>query len=354
MKKTLLYALSALILTFAAASCRQSDQYIALSGYAQGGVYSVKINMKGVKQRPEQVRDSVDKILSQVDFSLSGYNKSSLLSRFNAGETIFPDSIFIDIYNLSYKIYEQTQGGVDVSSAPLFDVWGFGFKSGQLPDDEAVLEAMKVSGMGRLCSDMRKCLGPDGSLSAASLLKESSDNLPQLNYNAIAQGYSCDIVADYLRSIGVKDMMVDIGEIYCEGVNPKGLQWTVGIDRPQDGNDVPGADLQAIFKVPSGPKGVVTSGNYRKFYQKNGKKYAHTIDPRTGRPVDHNLLSATVLASDATLADAYATYCMVLGLEEAREFISSNDDLEACLIYDDNGTFAVWTSDGFLLEEADR
>ena len=109
--------------------------------------------------------------------------------------------------------------------------------------------------------------------------------------------------------------------------------------------------MQGIFKVPDGPHGVVTSGNYRKFYIRDGKKYAHTVDPRTGYPVEHNLLSATIVASDAITADAYATYCMVIGLEQAKEFISSRSDLEACLVYDDGGVFRTWCSEGFVLTE---
>ena len=144
--------------------------------------------------------------------------------------------------------------------------------------------------------------------------------------------------------------MVDIGEIFCDGVNPSGQPWTLGIDRPTDGNNEIGVDIQGIFRVPAGPHGVVTSGNYRKFYVKGGRKYAHTIDPLTGYPVDHNLLSATIVAPDAMMADAYATYCMVIGLEAAQEFIESDPDLEGCLIYDDNGVFASWTSSGFVLE----
>jgi thiamine biosynthesis lipoprotein len=127
------------------------------------------------------------------------------------------------------------------------------------------------------------------------------------------------------------------------------MPWTIGIDSPVDGNNKPGEDLQAIFKVPSGPHGVVTSGNYRKFYVRDGRKYAHTVDPRTGYPVSHSLLSATILAPDATLADAYATYCMVIGLEHSKEFLSSCPDLEGCLIYDEDGQFKIWTSSGFSI-----
>lgn len=145
--------------------------------------------------------------------------------------------------------------------------------------------------------------------------------------------------------------MAVVGEIFCDGLNPSGLPWSLGIDRPTDGNNELGADIQGIFRAPAGPHGIVTSGNYRKFYIKDGKKYAHSIDPRTGRPVEHTLLSATIVASDAMTADAYATYCMVVGLEESKKFLESRDDMEGCLIYDDNGTFRTWCSEGFVLEE---
>ena len=239
---------------------------------------------------------------------------------------------------------------MDPGSAPLFDMWGFGFTSENLPSDERVAEVLSDCGMKRLKKDMAETLSGDGSLAPSDLLLSSvSATLPKLNYNAIAQGYSCDVVAEYLYSIGVKDMMVDIGEIFCDGVNPSGRPWTIGIDRPVDGNVNPGMDVQEIFHVPSGPHGVVTSGNYRKFYVRDGKKYSHSIDPRTGYPVQHNLLSATIVAPDATLADAYATYCMVIGLDESIKFVSSLPEVEACLIYDDNGQMLSWCSEGFKL-----
>ena len=349
MKRILIY-LS--ILAFICVSCAPKDRYMTFSGHAQGGTYTVKLNLKGVAERPETIRDSVDALLIRIDFSLSGYNRNSLLSRFNEGETIIPDSLFKDIYAHAFEVYEKTGGLVDVAAGPLFDLWGFGFKTGEMPTDDIVAGTVGTCGLKRLLPDMGSVMRPDGTLHPAELLLADADAgiLPKLNYNAIAQGYSCDVIARYLYSIGVKDMMVDIGEIYCDGVNPSGQRWTLGIDRPVDGNNEPGADLQGIFRVPEGPHGVVTSGNYRKYHVKDGRKYAHTINPQTGYPVEHNLLSATIVAPDAMTADAYATYCMVIGLEEAISFIESTPDLEGCLIYDDDGVFATWTSPGFALE----
>jgi thiamine biosynthesis lipoprotein len=336
----------------AAVSCQEAGTYISLNGYAQGGIYTVKFNMEGIDTDPEEIAGKVESILADIDKSLSGYNRNSLLSSFNNGLTINPDSLFVDIYTQAWSIWEETDGAVDAASAPLFDLWGFGFKSGNMPDDEKVAATIKISGMHRLHNNMKASIAPDGTLNGRYLLKEAGQG-PELNYNAIAQGYSCDVVARYLYSLGVKDMMVDIGEIFCDGLNPSGKPWTLGIDKPVDGNNSPGAELQGIFRVPEGPHGIVTSGNYRKFYIKDGRKYAHTIDPRTGYPVSHNLLSATIVAENATLADAYATYCMVIGLEKAKEFLESRQDLEGCLVYDEDGIFKTWTSEGFRLEESE-
>ena len=318
-------------------SCGPRDRYMTVTGYAQGGTYAVKLNLNGkdgmIQASPEEIRDSIDAILARIDNTLSGYNRNSLLSRFNAGEASFEESMndrmFMDIYQEGIRIFDETEGIVDVASGPLFDLWGFGFKSGDFPDDEEVRKVKESCGMGLMLSQKK------GSL----------------NYNAIAQGYSCDLVAEYLYSLGVKDMMVDIGEIFCDGRNPSGQPWSLGIHKPVDGNNELGAQIQGIFRAPEGPHGIVTSGNYRKFYIKEGKKYSHSIDPRTGYPVTHNLLSATIVADDALTADAYATYCMVVGLEESMKLLESRSDLEGCLIYDEDGQFKTWCSEGFVLEE---
>ena len=322
-----------------------ADRYVAFSGYAQGGVYTVKMNMRGVRCPQERIREHVDSLLEAVDFSLSGYNKASLLSRLNAGERIRPDSLLKKIYSLSRHYYELSSGAFDVSAGPLFDAWGFGFKQGVFPSD-AEVERLKAScGMSRLRRTMEEALGEDGMLCATDLLAPGVEGeAPQLNFNAIAQGFTSDVIASYLRSLGVEDMLVDIGEIWCCGFNPSGRGWAVGIDAPVDGNDTPGADLRGVWTSDGAGIGIVTSGNYRKFYVRDGKKYAHTIDPRTGKPVSHGLLSATVTAPDACAADALATACMVLGPEGAKELILSNPEWQACLIMDGD---EIWTSPGF-------
>lgn len=328
-------------------SCEKNNNYITVQGYAQGGVYSVTMNLDGVMTPKEEISDSISSILEKIDVTLSGYNKNSLLSRFNAGEEIIPNDMFVESYRIGRQIFAETDGAVDVAGAPLYDLWGFGFKTGEMPTEDKVAQVRENCGLGRCVESIRGMTR----LKAGDLLLEAGGVLPQLNYNAVAQGYSCDLVAQYLYSIGVKDMMVNIGEIYCDGKNPSGNAWTIGIDKPVDGNNELGAQLQGIFKVPAGSHGVVTSGNYRKFYIKDGKKYAHTIDPRTGYPVTHSLLSATVIASSAMLADAYATYFMVIGLEASKQFLAVHQDMEACLIYDQDGDFKTWCTPGFILDK---
>lgn len=348
------------------AACSSGDRYIAITGYAQGGTYSVKLNLKGrdgkiIPVRPEKIKTGIDSVLSDIDKSVSGYNKGSLLSRFNAGESIVPDGIFRELYSESYKYYRETGGCFDVSCAPLFDIWGFGFTSDSLPSPEKIKAVLEGTGMDRLYDTL--VTDSKGRASASIQLlpavmqpdggRSDGLSLPKLNFNAIAQGYSADLVAGYLRSLGADQMLVDIGgEIYCSGLNPSGQPWGIGLDRPEDGNNVPGKSLQGIFRAGPEPCGVVTSGNYRKYYVRDGRKYAHTIDPRTGYPVTHSLLCATVIAPDATEADALATYCMVIGLEESIKFIQSRPDLEGCLVYDEDGMMKTWVSDGLTFEEA--
>ena len=337
-------------------ACQPKDNYVKITGFAQGGTYSVTANMKGVqgmiKMTPQELKENIDSILLSVDNSLSGYNKSSELTQFNEGKIIKPSLIFKDIYRKSYNIYIQTDSIVDVASAPLFDAWGFGFKSGEMPTDEIVDSLKSSCGLKYLHKDIDSRLLSDGSLIPSALLKNLEQEIePSLNFNSVAQGYSCDIVVDYLKRLGIKDMMVDIGEIFCQGLNSKGKNWTIAIDTPSDNNNNPGADICGIFIAPKTPCGIVTSGNYRKFYVRDGKKYAHTIDPRTGRPVEHNLLSATVIAKDGFTADALATYCMVVGLDESMNFIENNKDVEACLVYSENGEFHTWQSSGFVMRK---
>ena len=326
MKKIYLIVLAALC----SAACNDTHYY-RISGYAQGGTWQVKY--RGARLSPDRVQAGVDSLLREIDFTISGYNKASLLSRLNAGDSVVLNQRFLELYEHSYRMWEASQGAFDVASGPLFDIWGFGFTGDSLPSAKAVQDCLEDCGTGRLISPdgMRSLLGEK--ITARQLLRDKDEQaLPRLNFNAIAQGYSCDVVADYLHGLGVSDMLVDIGEIYCCGLNPSGKGWSIGIDNPVDGNNTPGADIKDVWTSDGGSHGVVTSGNYRKFYVRDGKKYSHTIDPRTGYPVTHNLLSATVIAPSAWEADALATWFMVIGFQQARTYLDSHPEIQACLI----------------------
>jgi len=301
-------------------SCTSRENFVLIRGYAQGGTYSVKCSDADI--RPEELKNGIDSILGVIDRSVSGYNPESLVSRWNKAEALSPDSsaeweVFNKLVGFGDMIYSHTGGAVDTRAAALFDIWGFGFKEGNLPSAEQIKDAL---------ADRSK-----------------------LNFNAIAQGFSSDEVAAYLHRHAVKNMLVDIGgEIYCCGHNPSGKGWTIAIDAPFDGNMNPGEHISGSFTIKPGREcGVVTSGNYRKYYVVDSVKYSHTIDPRCGSPVRHSLLSATIIAPNSTLADALATFCMVIGPDQARDFILSRPDLEACLICADS----LWTSPGFPLNK---
>ena len=321
------------LLLLVTGGCDVRREYIRIEGFAQGGTYHVICNPPA-RVSEGKIRRLVDEELLRIDNSLSGYNKGSLLSRINSGEDLPLDSLFIECFARSKEVWSESCGAFDPSAAPLFDLWGFGFSNKGKVSQEAIDSILTFVGMQHLQLEER----PDGT----HLVKD--DPRCKLNFNAIAQGYSCDVVARILDSLGCADYLVDIGrEIVCKGKNAAGGSWRIGLDRSADGNFDEGKDLQAIIETSD--CGIVTSGNYRKFYVEDGRKYAHTIDPSTGRPVTHNLLSATIVACDATTADAYATWMMVVGLGRAVEFISSRTGIEALLVYEEDGQMKVFQTE---------
>lgn len=313
----------------------RGNDYTQIQGYAQGGTYHIIYKLPaGVDA--DAVEHSVDSILLAIDKSLSGYNKGSVLSRFNRGEDPVLDDLFTECFLRSKMVWVESDGAFDPSAAPFFDLWGFGFETGGEVSQSSIDSLWRYVGMEKFTIEKED----DG----LHLIK--AGDRCKLNFNAIAQGFSCDVIADLLQEkYGVTDCLVEIGrEIACKGLSPRGDLWNIGLDKPSDGNMEEGKDLQDVFAITD--RAVVTSGNYRKFYIKDGQKYAHTIDPRTGRPVSHSLLSATVFAQDATTADAYATWFMVIGLEKAREALAERPELDAYFVYDEGGRMVVWHTDG--------
>lgn len=336
MYRTLLPFLFLLLL---ACGCSRQPHYIRYEGFAQGGTYHVTCAVPG-RVTEETVRAKVDSVLREIDFSLSGYNKGSLLSQVNAGGDPCLNDLFITCFERSKAIWEETGGAFDPSCAPLFDLWGFGFANRGSVTQAAIDSIRQFTGMDLVSLETRD----DG----VHLVK--ADPRVRLNFNAIAQGFSCDVVAALLDSLGATDYLVDIGrEIRCKGHNAAGGDWRVGLDSPFDGNEEEGRYLQAILEVTD--CGIVTSGNYRKFYVENGQKFAHTIDPLSGRPVTHSLLSATVVAADATTADAYATWLMVVGPEQARAILAQRPDLEAMLVFEEEGEMKTFQTEHIKTQE---
>ena len=316
--------------------------YTTVEGFAQGGTFRL-VYQPNANGETASLPDSLKIWFSRIDKSLSGYDTTSLVSQINRGENPPLDPLFIECFNLSKEVYQSTQGAFDISAAPFFDIWGFGFSNKGKITQHTLDSLMQFVGMDKLSIIY-------DSTANVSYLKKADPRM-KVNFNAIAQGYTCDYICRGMDKMGIENYLLEVGgEILCKGINPKGKEWSIGIDKPIDGNFIPGQSVEAVIEVSN--KGLVTSGNYRKFYIKDGKKYAHTIDPRTGYPVDHNLLSATIIASNAMLADAYATYCMVIGFEQAKTSVESRADLEGCLIYDDGGEFVTWCSAGLETRKA--
>jgi thiamine biosynthesis lipoprotein len=304
----------------------QQGEYIYNEGGTQGTSYHI------IYQSPKNIdfHDSIKNQLQRFDLSLSSYIPNSIISKINRNEDVKADYFFTQVFKASAEVYEQSDGFFDITIAPLVNAWGFGPERKLNMDKGIVDSLLQIIGM-------EKARLVDGKI-------VKSDPRVKIDVNAIAQGYSCDIVADFLESMGVKNYLVEIGgEIVSRGHNAEGKTWRVGIDRPADGSMIPGQELQAVVELKN--MALATSGNFRKFIEENGVKYAHTINPKTGYPVMSNLLSATIVAKDCMTADAYATVCMVVGLEKSKEIIENVGGLEAFLIYSDiNGEYRIYTT----------
>lgn len=268
-------------------------------------------------QANESLKSEIEAALSEVDYSLSPFNKHSIITKVNQNEPVTLDTNFLHVYQLAQEIAVQTAGAYDITVAPLVNAWGFGFKH------STGVEAATIDSLKQFIGHNKVAL-IDG-----AIVKEDPRTL--LDCSSIAKGYGVDQVARLLDSKGIKNYLVDIGgEVVVKGKNPKMKLWRVGINKPVDDSLSINQELQTILEVTD--LGMATSGNYRNFYYKDGKKYAHTIDPITGYPVEHTLLSATVIAHDCTTADAYATAFMVMGVEKALEFCQKHPELEAYFI----------------------
>lgn len=277
------------------------------------------------------LKKEIEAELKKVDQSLSPFNKTSIISQVNRNEDPITDNMFREVFTLAENISQETEGAFDITVAPLVNEWGFGFKKGTTPTSQVVDSLRNIVGYQKVT------LTDNGKI-------KKQDPRIMLDCSAIAKGYGCDVVARLLRNKGVSNFMIEIGgEIVTYGNSEKRVPWRIGVNKPTDDSLSTSQELQTVLNVTD--MAMATSGNYRNFYYKNGKKYAHTIDPKTGYPVQHNILSATVLAKNCATADAYATSFMVLGLEGAQKILQQHPELMAYLIYaDKDGKNQTWYS----------
>jgi len=305
---------------------QQSVPYQKNSGFVFGTIYNITY------QAEEDYQSYIEEALNKVDREFSMFNEQSTVSRINHGEQPELSNTFVRVFNLANDIWKDTNGAFDVTVAPLVNAWGFGFKNEQMPTARQVDSLRQFIGMNNV------------ELVGQPAILQKKDARTMLDFSAIAKGYGVDAVANLLESSGVKNYMIEIGgEVITRGVSSQRVPWRIGVTKPTDDSLQVSSELQTVLNITD--MAMATSGNYRNFYYKNGRKYAHTIDPQSGYPVQHSILSATVLAKNCATADAYATSFMVMGLERAKEVLERHRDMMAYFIYSDaQGQLAVWYS----------
>ena len=324
MKKTIVFAI---ILAFLA-SCGHQPKKTVLQGLAQGSYYAVTY----YDEQERNFQQEIDSIFHAVDMSVNLWVDSSVISKVNRNEEVVLDDIFIDNFNIAQEAAKLSDGYFDPTISPIVAAWGFSYKHGDSITPQ-LIDSLKQ------LVDYRKVRIEDG-----KVIKENPSI--QLDFNAIAQGYTSDMIASFLESRGVKDFLVDTGgEIMARGGKPNGQPWIVGIEKPADNWD---SEQVVQTRIALCDKGLVTSGSTRKYVERNGKRYSHCIDPKTGYPVEHQLLSATVLAENSVWADALASICMVMGLEKSLPLIESMDGVEAYYIFaNEKNELETYATEGF-------
>lgn len=320
--------ISVAMLLFGNNNAKTTTEYQKNSGFIFGTSYNVTYESE------KNLGEDIMAVLNKVDMSLSPFNDKSVITAVNNsnGTPTKIDALFAEVFKTAKSVHTDTEGAFDITVAPLVNAWGFGFKNGVMPTDEQVDSIRTFIGFNKV------------SMADNTITKQ--DPRVMLDCGAIAKGFAVDKVAELLASKGIKNYMVEIGgEVVVKGNNPDGEPWHIGVIKPTDDSLSVNNEMQARLTVSD--MAMATSGNYRNYYYKNGKKYAHTIDPKTGYPVQHNILSVTILAPTCMQADAYATSFMVVGLDKARQILKRHKEMMAYIIYNDSsGNYATWHSPG--------
>lgn len=323
--KVLIHIISCIIIL---SGCKSENKLlIKIDGEAQGTTWHISY----LSEDTVNYKRDIDSILKDIDQSLSTYIPVSIISRINNNESnVLADKYFIDVFNKSTEVSDRTTGLFDVTVGPLVNAWGFGFTKKATIDSTRIDSLLEFVGY--------KMVRLEGN----KVIKAKPQII--LDFNAIAQGYSVDVLSAYLEDKGINNYLVEIGgELKAKG-KKNDENWKVGIDQPLENNTAE-REIGAVIELDN--RALCTSGNYRKFYEENGKKYAHILDPRKGFPAKQNILSATVLADNGITADAYATAFMIMGLESSKRFLSDNKDLnlEVYFIYDEKGLWKTYSSE---------
>ena len=324
MKKVLLLIIGLMAL----ASCGKQPKKVILQGEAQGSYYAITY----FDEQGRNFQREIDSIFHAVDLSVNLWVDSSVISKVNRNEEVTLDSIFIDNFRIAQEAARLSDGYFDPTISPIVAAWGFSYKDGDTITPQ-LIDSLKQ------LVDYRKVR-----IESGKVIKE---NLAMtLDFNAIAQGYTSDLIAAFLESRGIKNYLVNTGgEIMARGEKPNGQPWIVGIETPPENWN---SEQIVHTRIALHDKGLVTSGSTRKYVERNGKRYSHCINPKTGYPVEHQLLSATVLAENSVWADALASICMVMGMEQSLPIIESIDGVEAYYIFiNEQGKLEVFATDGF-------
>lgn len=304
-------------------SCDRAQQRYEILGFAQGSTYKVIY----INDSQSVNQSEIDNLLNEFNKSCSVFDSTSLISRLNRGETDSVDRYISDCEKIAREIYELSEGAYDITSEPLSRAYGF--LRAQKTDTVNLDSLLLIVGHDKIRIENGKMI--------------KSDPRVSINLNSIAQGYSVDLVSDYLRNKGLVNYLVEIGgEIYCSGMKSDTSQWKVGVDKPIDGNMTAGSDLQII--IPLKDKGLNTSGNYRKFFMEGGKRVNHIVDPRTGNSTASDMLSATVIANSAVWSDGFATMMMVIGSEKCKEFLTNRKDIQGYIIYHEGDSIRTFST----------
>ncbi|MBL4708338.1 MAG: FAD:protein FMN transferase [Flavobacteriales bacterium] len=334
MKKILFVGITAILISCQTPAVKESVSEVIVQGEAQGTTYTIKY----IAEEYNGIKEEVDSLLQAVDQSMSTYLPSSDISRLNEGDTIEMDQLFQEVYIMSQKVNLATEGAFDPTIGPLIKAWGFDYANPQKMDSLLVRELLANSGFAQFEQLEHK-------------LWRKNDQA-RINFNAVAQGYSVDIMAQLLDQKGIQQYYVELGgELKVKGKNKYGDWWIIGIDQPEGEN----LERKLAQRVSLKNSAMATSGNYRKFYEIDGKRYSHTLNPKTGYPAENNLLSATVITSDCGMADALATSFMVMGGEKSIAYLKQHPEIKAHLILaKEDGTYESFTTENMkanLLED---